>query len=206
MEDKTSTAYKKLFALYQAQQVLREQEDILNAEIEKCRSSEPKTQMVYQESTEKYPFTKNQLSFLDTLNNTLIKKEKEIVARYRQLVKRYEKRVRKVFRNVKGDLDDFEIDVIIEYIIPDYDVKFRDSVCLSKEHEDNGLLCSEDDWREGYYYPELKNPMCYTMHCLMYHTDRNLYKWLYRINRIDYEFIIREQQFEKIDGGIFFDV
>jgi hypothetical protein len=70
----------------------------------------------------KINYTPAQLKYLSWLNNELAKKEKELHERARLLFDAYEKRVKanskwatKRHKNKKGDLDDYEAEVIVEF-------------------------------------------------------------------------------------------
>ena len=144
-------------------------------------------------------FTSDQINFFKTLNSLLMRKEKELFERCKTLFETYQKRLKKN----GGDLWDYEIDVMVEFSLSGYHRKYICMPTINKGMLDpkDRTFGSEEDWSERSTgtFPDIGERMCYLMHCLYYHSSmKNKDKSFFKIIRIDFEIIIREQQFEDV--------
>lgn len=176
-------------------------------------------------------FTPEQINFLKKLNALLTEKEKELWKRCMALLKQYEKRRKKnrvpddlyyqhgdydKHRKVTGgaDLDDYEIEIIVEYqtsvamLRPrycytqsisrsdyyDFDSKIpkKHSGIGAKENERFGIADGNDHADMG--FPNIRDKWCYLMHALLDHSHIPMEK-IFKIFRIDFEIHITEQQY-----------
>ncbi len=146
-------------------------------------------------------FTSEQINFLKKLNALLRKKESEIWERCMTLTKQYEKR-RKRFG---GDLDDYEIELTVEFqtspamLRPRYcyvdSFSRTDYYDKDKKEERFGLADGND--HIDLEFPELDEKWCYIMHALWSHSNMKL-KEIFKIFRMDFEIHITEQQFVSV--------
>ena len=134
-------------------------------------------------------FTSHQISFLKRMNSLLSEKEVELFERARRLVESYQKRLVKH----GGDLNDYEIEVLVEYNLLGNFPKYIYSITINKEMFDgkSQTFGSDKDWSEE-SSPVLGEKWCYLMHSLYSHSkiDTSLFK----IINIEFEILIREQQ------------
>ena len=157
-------------------------------------------------------FTSKQISFLRKLNALLTKKEKELWERCVALMRQYEKR-RKKFG---GDLDDYEIEIIVEYqtsaamLRPRY--CFTEHISRSDYYEfysdtpkqHLGIGAPSERWgiadgndHSDMGFPDIGEKWCYFMHALLSHSNIKIEK-IFKVFRIDFEVNITEQQFIEI--------
>ena len=139
--------------------------------------------------------TPEEIRFLKKLNSLLTCKEMELFERCWHLVKKYNKQL---IKN-GGDLDDYEIEVIVEYCTSGCFPKYVYHTIADKRMCDmpdrERTFGSNADWsdRPTGTFPDIGEKVCYFMHCLYYHSRDK--KSIFKIRRIDFEIAIREQQF-----------
>lgn len=140
-----------------------------------------------------FGFTVDQIKLLNRLNDLLTQKEKELLERCKSLFEAYEKRLAKN----GGDLSDFEMDVVVEYMATDFHPKYCFNVFVYKTMFDDRerVLASGINWMEA-QFPELNERWCYLMHRL--YEEAYGSKSLYKIVEVNFEIVIREQQFVKL--------
>ena len=144
---------------------------------------------------------KEQIILLKKLNTLLVQKEKEIYNRFEELFETYQKRLKKN----GGDLDDYEIEVLIEYYARGYRRCFCDvTLCkwmFESEVERKIIqIASGEDYsdRPASNFPDIGENCCYLMHALYFHSKMKVFDIL-KIHRVDFEIQIIEQQFVSIE-------
>jgi hypothetical protein len=150
----------------------------------------------------KTTFSKDEKVFLDKLNNILLQKEQELQSRCKELFDRYNKRLAKN----GGDLDDFEVEIVIEYWVSGSGPQTTKYIyCdIIRQAESTGpltLFALNDDFMEE-HWPRLSKKWCYLLHALYAHS--NLGKRVFNITMLDFEIQIREQQFVKMGDCEYF--
>ena len=145
--------------------------------------------------------SQDQLNFLKRFNSLLAQKEKELFERCKKIYEMYEKRL---IKN-GGDLDDFEIEIVIEFntsaamLGPKYFYTTQ-----FNRQEDAYTLGSAEDWKEE-FFPDFGEKWCYLLHALYSHTHGMNKKAFFKIMRVDFEIHITEQQFvDVIEHEIFY--
>jgi hypothetical protein len=135
--------------------------------------------------------TREQVQFLKKLNYILANKERELFERLRTISEIYEKRLK---RN-GGDLEDYNLDLYIEYYTGRSSPAFVYNEAFSLRHIEFKQKQLNDDWSEV-QFPKLGTRWCYTMHAFWDHNRTN--KHIFKITDIWFAVRIEEQQHIKI--------
>ena len=135
--------------------------------------------------------SQEQVNYLKRLNILLALKGKEMNERCSGIYEIYEKRL----INNDGDLDDFEIEIVIEFSTSTamHGPKYFYNTSYNKE-EDLLTFEADTDWKEE-YFPDFGERWCYLLHALFSHTSGINEKTIFKIRRVDFEIHITEQQF-----------
>ena len=137
--------------------------------------------------------TQHKIDFLRCMNQLLVRKEKELYKRCKLLNKSYRNRL---VQN-GGDLNDYEIDLVIQYNITGCHPKYIYHRSFAKGEIGGGDI----DYKEK-SFPEIGEPWGYLMHALYEHTG--IGNTIFKITDIEFELLIREQQRVKVIEQICF--
>ena len=134
--------------------------------------------------------SEEQINYLKRLNSLLAQKGKEMYEQCSGIYEIYEKQL---IKN-GGDLDDFEIEIVIEFSTSAAMLgpKYFYNMSYNKE-EDLLTFEADTDWKEE-YFPDFGERWCYLLHALFSHTLGINEKTLFKIRRVDFEIHITEQQ------------
>jgi len=118
-----------------------------------------------------FEITNQHIDFLNQLNAFLSKTEAEIIAQAKKEIPMLEHKL----KDATLQTSDYEYFVEIDFFTkntngnPVYTAYHFFNIS-NIQHNDWGLLCDEEDWRESGWLPPLENRCCYLMHELVYHS------------------------------------
>ncbi len=155
-----------------------------------------KPKSVKQKKATAFGFTEEQIKSLNRLNALLAQREEGLFERYRNTFNMYSNRL--IHRG--GDLNSFEIDVIIEFqASADFYPKYFFNVRAYKDFtEDVRHAFALEKKRVKERHPEVDTNWCYLMHRL--YEQAHGTKSLYKIVEVAFGIVIREQQYVRVVG------